>query len=134
MIYKAWLFLFFQLSLCAQLVLGQTPTKLGKATDAQLSEISGIVPYAYRENYFWVHNDSGDKTAIYLIDEQANLKVTVEISGARFIDIEEIARFYIGNKSYLAIADMGNNLRNRDVLSLYIIEEPHINPTDHLNL
>lgn len=123
---KGWSILFFILALSIELIYCQTPIKLGKVKSSQLSEISGIVPYSYGENLFWVHNDSGDKSAIYLLDDHANLKATIEVTGVTFTDVEEIGRLKLNNKNYLVIADMGNNLRNREVLSMYIIAEPQI--------
>ncbi|MCA5004865.1 hypothetical protein [Sphingobacterium bovistauri] len=104
----------------------QEPLILGKVTSSSITEISGITPYSYRNGYFWVHNDSGDGANIYLIDSLASLKVTVDIEGVNAIDMEDIARFSIGGKNYLLLADIGNNLRNREILSLYVIEEPKI--------
>lgn len=106
---------------------GQNPQRLGKVTSAAITEISGIVPYGFEEGYFWVHNDSGDGPNIYLIDSKASLKVRVEVEGLKAIDIEDIGRFQLNDKKYLLLADMGNNLRDREILSLYIIEEPKLN-------
>ena len=105
----------------------QNPEILGKVRSASITEISGIIPYSYEEGYFWVHNDSGDKSAFYLIDKEANLKVIVDVKGVKFIDIEEIGRFNINGVPHLVIADMGNNSRNREILSLYVITEPKLN-------
>lgn len=102
----------------------QNPQKLGKVKSALITEISGIAPYGNKEGYFWVHNDSGDGPFVYLIDSTANLKVKVEVEGVKFTDVEDIARFQIDNKKYLVLADIGNNLRNREILSLFVIEEP----------
>ena len=104
----------------------QSPQKLGKVTSAAITEISGIVPYYFSKGYFWVHNDSGDDANIYLIDSTASLKVTVQIEGVKAIDIEDIARLKIGNDHFLILADIGNNQRKREELSLYVIKEPKI--------
>lgn len=104
----------------------QQPQKLGKVKSSAITEISGIIPYSYKSGYFWVHNDSGDGPFVYLVDSTASLKVKVEVEGLKFIDVEDIARFQSGGNNYLILADIGNNLRHRDSLSLYIIEEPNI--------
>lgn len=104
----------------------QQPVKLGKVTHSVISEISGIIPYSYAKGYFWVNNDSGDGPYIYLIDSLAKLRVKVEIEGVNAIDVEDIARFRMNNENYLLIADMGNNLRDREVLSLYVVKEPKV--------
>lgn len=114
-------YLFFLQDVCAQ-----EPRKLGKVTSAAITEISGIVPYSYAKGHFWVHNDSGDGAFIYLIDSTASLQAKVEINGIKAIDVEDIAKFEIAGENYLLIADMGDNLRKRDTLSLYVIKEPKL--------
>lgn len=112
--------------LISSCVFGQITQKLGKVANAAITEISGIVPYNFAKGYFWVHNDSGDYANVYLIDSTASIKVKVEIEGVKAIDIEDIARFQIAGENFLILADIGNNLRNREVLSLYVIKEPQI--------
>ena len=112
--------------LISSCIFGQSPQKLGKVANAAITEISGIVPYNFAKGYFWVHNDSGDDANIYLIDSTASLKVTVQIEGVKAIDIEDIARLKIGNDHFLILADIGNNQRKREELSLYVIKEPKI--------
>lgn len=104
---------------------GQTQ-RLGKITNAILSEVSGITESAYQEGYFWVHNDSGDKGQIYLIDSLAKLKVTLKLEGLNLIDCEDIAKVIIDHKSYLLLADIGNNRQNRELLTIYMIPEPKV--------
>lgn len=103
------------------------PEKLGKVKDAVLSEISGIIPSSFQKGNFWVHNDSGDKAQVYLIGSNARLKATVRLEGVNVVDCEDIAKTVIDNKPYLILADIGNNLRNREVLSLYLFPEPNLN-------
>ena len=105
---------------------GQNQVALGKLKSAALTEVSGIIPYTYAKGYFWVHNDSGNKNAIYLIDSLANLKTTVILEGIKAIDWEDIARYSHNGENYLLIGDTGNNLRSRDILSFYSIKEPQI--------
>jgi hypothetical protein len=52
----------------------QDPLRLAKISDPQLQEISGIIPSTYHEGMFWLHNDSGDKAQIYLIDSLGKLR------------------------------------------------------------
>lgn len=100
--------------------------KLGKVTDPVLSEISGITTSANQRGYFWVHNDSGDKSQIYLIDSTARLQVTVKLGCVKLIDCEDISRVTYRDSSYLLLADMGNNVKNREELSLYLFPELQI--------
>lgn len=119
-------FIFVPVALLAQGI------KLGKLTNPKLSEVSGIIPYSHQKNHFWVHNDSGDKAQIYLIDDKAGLKSTVQFEGINVVDCEDIARVNINSVPYLLLADIGNNLKNRDVLSLYLFPEPKVNANEHI--
>lgn len=100
--------------------------KIGKVTNAVLSEISGITESSYNDGYFWVHNDSGDESQIYLIDSMAKLQLTVKLDGINLVDCEDIAKITVDKVSYLLLADIGNNRRNREVLTIYMIPEPRI--------
>ncbi len=102
----------------------QEPVKMGKLKSAKLTEVSGIVSSYTHSNMFWVHNDSGDEANVYLIDTLADLKATVHLEGINVVDAEDIASLMIDGVPYLLLADMGNNLRNRDTLSLFLFKEP----------
>lgn len=73
---------------------------------------------------FWVHNDSGDKARVYLIDSAANLKCTYQLEGIDAIDIEDIAWVELNGKSNIVLADVGDNLGQRSNISLYVFPEP----------
>jgi len=100
--------------------------KMGKVSNAVLSEISGITANSKHDGYFWVHNDSGDKAQIYLIDSLAKLQVTVKLDGIAVVDCEDIATVLIDGVPHILLADIGNNIKNREILSLYLFPEPII--------
>lgn len=100
--------------------------KLGKVISSALTEISGITPYSYEHGYFWVHNDSGDKAQVYLMDSTASLQTIIKLDGVDAIDCEDIARVNRDGQSYLLVADIGNNTKNREVLHIYMFPEPKI--------
>lgn len=102
----------------------QNPTILGKVNNSSLTEISGIIPSKINSGMFWVHNDSGNKSEIYLINQKTELVFTVKLDGVKLVDAEDIARFDMNGENYLLIADIGNNLKDRDTLSLYLLKEP----------
>ena len=106
----------------------QEPLKMGKLGSSALTEVSGIIPSYYNSKNFWVHNDSGDRSAIYAINNEAQLVATVELEGIRLVDTEDIAALQIDGTPYLLLADMGNNLRKRDTLSLFLFKEPILEP------
>ena len=109
----------------------KTQIALGELTDPQLKEVSGITE-SYIKGYFWVHNDSGDGSNVYLIDRQAKLQKKVTLEGVSVVDCEDIDRVKIGDKYFLVLADIGNNTGKRTWTCLYIFPEPLVENPDHV--
>ncbi|MDZ7694638.1 MAG: hypothetical protein U5K69_26550 [Balneolaceae bacterium] len=106
--------------------------QIGRVRLSAMDEISGIAASRQNANLLWAHNDSGDKPRIFLIRQTGELVAIFELPGIKHIDWEDMA---IGpgpdsTQSYLYIADIGNNRRNRHVLSIYRIPEPHVVAND----
>jgi hypothetical protein len=100
-------------------------TQIGTITTQSLAEISGMTPSRTARGRWWVHNDSGDKARIYLIDERGKLHGRFTVTGARNRDWEDMAGFVDGDKKpMLYLADFGDNARKRDDLTLYRVKEP----------
>ncbi|WP_037500174.1 hypothetical protein [Sphingobacterium deserti] len=97
---------------------------LGKVTDSRLNELSGIVASRKMPNMFWTHNDSGDSARIFLIDSKAKLRCIFSLEGVDAVDVEDIAWYEKDGKSYLVLADIGDNRGIRKDIQLYIFEEP----------
>ena len=100
---------------------------LGRIKDSQLQELSGLIPSALYPKMFWVHNDSGDVGRIFLIDDKAQLKGVYTLEGIQAKDTEDIARFQREGKSYLVLADIGDNRAIRTDIKIYIFQEPEWN-------
>lgn len=98
--------------------------KLGRVKDSRMSELSGLIISHKYENKFWTHNDSGDSARVFLIDKKANLKAIFNLEGIEAKDIEDIASFHHDGKSFLIVADIGDNRGLRESIQLYIFEEP----------
>jgi hypothetical protein len=107
--------------------------EMGKALcvihDDAIEEASGLAVSRSNPGLLWTHNDSGDKSRLFLIDTAGNIKATVWIDSARNRDWEDIA---IGpgpveGKTYLYIADIGDNEAEHRKKYIYRIEEPTIN-------
>ncbi len=115
---------------------------LGYNYDKRLPEISGIDPSVHHPGHFWVHNDSGGKPELYLVDSQMTIIMTVRLRNAirsrtkrngknidktlnvRHIDWEDITGMYCDGKYYLVAGDIGDNLAIRRNIDLYRIVEP----------
>ena len=101
----------------------------GVIKDSTLNEISGIVASRANKNCYWVHNDSGDKAQIYLINDLGKKISTVALQNITNRDWEDITigPGPISGKTYLYIADIGDNGKKNIYKYIYRIEEPKIN-------
>ena len=91
-----------------------------------LREVSGLAVSQRNKGVLWALNDSGDKSFLYAVDAKGHDLGDIQIVGAQNIDWEDLSSFVYKGKSYLLVADVGDNLRTRDVRVLYIIEEPKL--------
>lgn len=107
--------------------IGTDRITLGKITDSRLNELSGMVHSMKNPSLFWVHNDSGDSARIFLIDKKASVRCEFSLEGVDVVDTEDIAWFEENGKSFLILADIGDNRGVRKDITLYIFEEPEWN-------
>lgn len=100
--------------------------RLAELTDKKLEEISGIAASVTNPDLLWVHNDSGNPAAIYLINQQLEIKLECKLGDIKNRDWEDIA---VGpgpepGKRYVYVADIGDNNAKHDVKYIYRFEEP----------
>lgn len=100
------------------------PEIAGLMADEALSETSGMVPARHHPGHFWVHNDSGNAAELHLMSERGERVATVPVDGVRNVDWEDLAKFTLDGRSYLVIADTGDNGGIRRTLRLIVLEEP----------
>jgi len=102
----------------------ETPIRIvGELQSRDLDEVSGLAQSARDPAILWAINDDGPAT-IYAIDKTGKARGHVRIADALNRDWEDIAAFALGGTAYLIIADIGNNDGDRDVVTLYVVEEP----------
>jgi hypothetical protein len=101
--------------------------QIGTVTAKKLAEISGITASRTSPGLWWVHNDSGDRARLYVIDSSGKLLGSFDVTGAKNRDWEDIASGpgADGNPA-LYLADIGNNERKRDDLVIYRVKEPDL--------
>jgi len=101
---------------------------LSKIKDYRLEEISGIAASVKNPGHYWVHNDSGDDSNIFLIDTDGNTIVKVIIENITSRDWEDIAvgPGPVEGETYIYIAEIGDLDRKFKYKFLYRIEEPEI--------
>ena len=96
---------------------------VGNLENKKLNEASGLARSNRAANLYWAVNDDGPPVIHALDSSGANLGV-VRIAAAKNRDWEDIASFSYNGKSYLAVADIGDNDANHDNVTVYIVEEP----------
>ncbi len=97
-------------------------TAIGKVTS--LPEASGIGPSFANPGYIWGHNDSGQKPWIWLIDSKdASIYSILHMKPNMNIDWEDIECVQEVDKkrSYIYLADIGDNLKKRNFVTIYIV-------------
>jgi hypothetical protein len=106
----------------------------GEIQNLEINEASGLAYSRVIPNALWTHNDSGDKSRIFLIDEQGKYLGKVSLKGMKARDWEEIT---IGpgpqeGKSYIYISETGDNRATYKTKYIYRFLEPkpHTFPFD----
>ncbi|WP_425308230.1 hypothetical protein AADG42_05555 [Ammonicoccus fulvus] len=86
--------------------------------DPRITESSGLAADT-DNNVFWTVNDSGDRGIVYAVGPEGRTRGTVEFS-ATPQDVEAVA--YANGRLY--VADIGDNARNRESVTIYAIASP----------
>jgi hypothetical protein len=91
----------------------------------EIIESSGIANSLNDPGLAWTHNDSGGPPRLYCFEKSSGELVgKFELRGATNIDWEDLCSFSLAGKNYLAVADVGDNSRQRSNLEILIVEEP----------
>lgn len=102
---------------------------MGAIENPDLDETSGIVVSRSKPDLIWAHNDSGDKSKLFLIDFNGRNKGSFNIKNAKNRDWEDIA---IGpgpekDINYIYVADIGDNKAKHEIKYIYRFKEPNLN-------
>ena len=100
--------------------------KIATLADRRIRESSGLAWSRRRANVFWTHNDSGGGAHVYAFDLHGKGLGVFTVPGASARDWEDMASFVMDRKSYLLLADTGDNHSRRKFCALHIVEEPRI--------
>ena len=88
-----------------------------------LLEASGLAPSNVRDDLIWVVNDEGPAD-LYAVGPGGEKRGKVKLAKANNRDWEDMASFIRNGQAYLLIADIGDNERQRNDVTLYVTEEP----------
>lgn len=104
------------------------PTATAPVTDPELIEASGLVASPVHAGVLWSHNDSGDSARLFALNAQGQALGQVHLEGVDAIDIEDIAAAPCPDRlrACLWVADIGNNLLNRDDQAVWVVPEPAV--------
>jgi hypothetical protein len=129
------LFLFFMLvasAACSQksekvnATIFLTGQELAEVTNKKLEEVSGLAASINNPKLLWTQNDSGNGAEVFLVDEKMEIRLTCKLKGVVNRDWEDIA---VGpgpepGKSYVYVAEIGDNLGIFQYKNIYRFEEP----------
>jgi hypothetical protein len=90
----------------------------------RLEEASGLAASINNPGYFWTINDSGNPAEVFLMDNQANIKLICKLNNITNRDWEEIRISRENGKNYLYVGDIGDNRAEYDLKFIYRFEEP----------
>lgn len=101
-------------------------TVAGTVVEPSLIEISGVVASRAHPGVLWVHNDSGGEPAVTALSDTGADLGTYAVPDATATDWEDIAA---GpgpepGRSYLYVADIGDNGAARDSVQVHRVPEP----------
>jgi hypothetical protein len=100
------------------------PEITGLVTDEALDEISGMAVSYRHEGMYWAVNDSGNSAHVHVMDDAGHRIASYSVEGATNIDWEDLASYRKDGRSYVVIADTGDNGGVRSELRLIAFEEP----------
>lgn len=92
--------------------------------NAALDELSGLVVSRADPRLLWGHNDTGGGAWLYRFGPGGEDLGRVAIAGVQAHDWEDLAAFEHEGAPALLIADVGNNLASRAVVTLYAVSDP----------
>jgi len=113
----------FLLTACAHPPAYGPPERTG-AMPPSVAESSGLAVSRLDPNILWTHNDSGGQPVLYALAPDGTRRGDLRITGLKNRDWEDLDSFKLDGRSWLLIADTGDNASNRKDCALYIVAEP----------
>ncbi|RYD45094.1 MAG: hypothetical protein EOP85_09120, partial [Verrucomicrobiaceae bacterium] len=89
-----------------------------------VNEASGMAVSPRDGRFLWIINDSGSRPSIHLVQTDGTKRGQVSLKNVRNNDWEDLSAFTLDGKSYLLVADTGDNASRRGSCTLWILREP----------
>ncbi|NJO01603.1 MAG: hypothetical protein HC880_07865 [Bacteroidia bacterium] len=104
------------------------PIDQGLIDDQALVEASGLAYSRQMPGKLWAHNDSGDESRLFLLNEQGKVQGTLSLPGIEARDWEDMA---LGpgpqpGVNYLYIGEIGDNKAQYSTKTIYRLPEPDL--------
>lgn len=93
-------------------------------TQENMGELSGIALSKRNPGVIWVGNDNGNTAELFAINAKGERIVTLEQINGAHDDWEDLAIFEHDGKSYIMIADVGDNGSQRPLSFLVLLKNP----------
>jgi hypothetical protein len=100
------------------------PLAAGSIEVPPKKEASGLAISRSTPDVLWTHDDSGGAPVLYAFDTTGKKRGALRIAGVTNEDWEDMASFSRDGKSWLLIADAGDNDAKRASVLLHVVEEP----------
>jgi len=91
-----------------------------------ISEASGLAVSPTNPHFMWVINDSGGTPDLHLMGIDGTDRGSVTLLDANNVDWEDLASFTLDGKSFLLVADTGDNHARHESSVFYIVREPEL--------
>ena len=104
----------------------------GVLENPAIIEASGLVVSRSNPSLLWVHNDSGDYNRLFVAGRNGEDHGEFILRGAHNRDWEDIAAGPgpVSGLTYLYVGEIGDNLAQYDIMSIYRVPEPDISALD----
>jgi hypothetical protein len=96
----------------------------GQLENSKIREASGLARSLRQANLLWIINDHGAGEIVHAIDHKGSRIGEFELKKSKNKDWEDLASFEVDGKSYLMVAEIGDNDAKRKKRKLYFVEEP----------
>lgn len=110
---------------------GESEDRGSRTSEAPLLAASPFEASSPTAEVYWTHNDSGWDPVLFGVTHGGSLQEVVRVVGAENVDWEDLAAGPCTHGRCLVIADTGDNLEEREHLTLYRVPEPQ--PGDTLS-
>ena len=100
------------------------PVPLCQLSSNLIDESSGLAVSPTHKDTFYTNNDSGDKPRFFRFNSSGEVTGEFSLSKATALDWEEMFAVKLRGRSWLYLADCGDNAEKRPFITLYRTPEP----------